>query len=342
MPRATSPSARRAVHAQHVYELPLLTCVALYPSTPWLLHIAGQFTPVRHAGGDMLREYMHFVNPMTQPPWPLNPISCGWSQWFPGECFDRAGWTCFAVEYVIEGNGELIVEGQRHELRQGDVFILHPKEHHLYRAGPQGIFRKHFIVFHGGHTNVMFKMLGLHTVSHVRPSTSTAPQVKRLYAEIEAVAQRQPEDFIRRISTLSYELLNVLMATVRRHQPPPVLPAPIVRAVRFADAHLTEVLSVVQLAKVARCTPRHLCRLFQQHLHIGVHEWLARNKIIIAAIDLRLSTKKVWQVAEDAGFENRFYFMAMFKRLTGLTPTVYRQRCSSMKEQPKRSESDLP
>jgi AraC-like DNA-binding protein len=307
-----------------------LSRTTLYPEIGWLTRIPGHFVPAHQRGTEMPRECIYFSSLAPAPPLPLNPNSCGWSQWLPGEAFNRKDWTCHGVEYVLEGSGELTVNRRRYDLQPGDVFILHPAEHHAYRSGPSGVFRKAFMAFHGGLTREVFHTFGLDAVSHVRPSVRAAPHVKHLFAEIQAMAQYKPDGYIWRISALGYELLNVLAQAARAPHAEPVLPAALVQAVQYADAHLFEPLGVSDMARAAHCSTRHLSRLFQEHLRIGVHDWLTRNKILAAASMLRTSAARVHLIAEHIGFDNPFHFMSVFKSVVGMTPTEYRRLSSGM------------
>lgn len=41
--------------------------------------------------------------------------------------------------YVVEGSGEVLLEGKYHPIKAGDVVYVPPDEEHQFRAGPQGM-----------------------------------------------------------------------------------------------------------------------------------------------------------------------------------------------------------
>ena len=69
----------------------------------------------------------------------------------------------------------------------------------------------------------------------------------------------------------------------------------------------------------------HLFRLFHRFLAVSPNEYLARFRVQSACAMLSSSNLSVKSIAHAVGYEDQLYFSKVFRRLTGETPTGYRQ-----------------
>ena len=97
-------------------------------------------------------------------------------------------------------------------------------------------------------------------------------------------------------------------------------------AVAYIDAHLSEELSVRELA--ARCfvSADHLTRMFKKKFGMTVSEYIQDKRISLAAELLRHKDLSISMVANTVGFGNYSYFTEQFKKRYGLTPREYQKR----------------
>lgn len=82
--------------------------------------------------------------------------------------------------------------------------------------------------------------------------------------------------------------------------------------------------SLSLLAKRAHTTERTLARRAQRDLGISVSEWRQRLRVITAMPMLEAGAK-VENIAYDLGYASASAFIAMFRRLMGVTPDEYRR-----------------
>jgi AraC-like DNA-binding protein len=58
---------------------------------------------------------------------------------------------------------------------------------------------------------------------------------------------------------------------------------------------------------------------------MGTHEWLEKFRLRNAAIMLRNSGKRLYEIAAEVGYDDPFYFSIAFKRIAGISPSEYRR-----------------
>jgi AraC family transcriptional regulator len=92
----------------------------------------------------------------------------------------------------------------------------------------------------------------------------------------------------------------------------------------FLEAHLTEDVSLAQLASVAGLSETHFCRAFKQATGLPAHQYLLHRRIERARGMLRDRDVSLVEVALRLGFSSQSHFTSHFRRLTGTTPARYR------------------
>jgi AraC family transcriptional regulator len=86
----------------------------------------------------------------------------------------------------------------------------------------------------------------------------------------------------------------------------------------------TENLTLEQIASEVGVHPVHLASVFRQKYHCTVGEYIRELRIEYACREITKGEKPLVTIALEAGFANQGHFSGNFKRLTGFTPTSYR------------------
>ena len=97
------------------------------------------------------------------------------------------------------------------------------------------------------------------------------------------------------------------------------------RALRVIEENLDKTLDTAELARLAHMSPSLLKKTFARHSGVGVMEYFRARKIN-AAIPLLREGVSVQEIATRLGFSNAGYFSTVFRRVTGRTPSYYRNR----------------
>ncbi len=111
-------------------------------------------------------------------------------------------------------------------------------------------------------------------------------------------------------------------------------PAYIIRAVRYIEDNLSEKISLDRLAKEANLSKFHFCRVFFRHIGMTPLQFTAfmrveKAKELLAREDLNVSI-----VAVQVGFNDLGTFLRQFKKLTGVTPTVFKSTIKKLEISP--------
>lgn len=72
-------------------------------------------------------------------------------------------------------------------------------------------------------------------------------------------------------------------------------------------------------------SPNYLSQLFKKYNDVGFTDYINQMKIAKAKELMTESTLKVYEIADQLGFESSFYFSKVFKKVEGCSPRDYIQ-----------------
>jgi AraC-like DNA-binding protein len=257
---------------------------------------------------------------------PIHVQQVGTSSWCPGTCIERKVSNILSIELVTNGCGELIVDGKKNDIQKNDVFILHPDEHHIYRALPPERFSRHVVFLTGRNSMHLIKQTELDTVSHIRLSPQKAKYVLEIFENINLTNRMKQDGFIRTASSETYKLILLLSDEVYGQCNLPDLPDNLVDAMEYVYNNLEKKIHPDHMAQAAHCSTGNLARLFKEHLNTTPYYWAECQKIIYATKILANSRKKIYEIAEELSYCDQFHFTKVFKRFIGMSPTTFRQQ----------------
>lgn len=95
---------------------------------------------------------------------------------------------------------------------------------------------------------------------------------------------------------------------------------------KYIQSHVEERLSLNEVAAVFGLSPNYLSVLFKKTCGIGFSEYITQMKINKAKAMLLEQDMKIYEVADQLGFESAFYFSKVFKKVEGISPRDYIQQ----------------
>ena len=103
------------------------------------------------------------------------------------------------------------------------------------------------------------------------------------------------------------------------------LPAYRVRRVaQYIRENLRRELRLAELSAVVHMSPYHFARLFKRSTGVPPHRFLVRHRIDEACALLAARKVPIAEIARSVGFRTPSHFTTTFRRVTGMTPSAYR------------------
>lgn len=107
------------------------------------------------------------------------------------------------------------------------------------------------------------------------------------------------------------------------------------RAIDYVEEHLTEVINVKELAKLAQCSEYHFSRMFSSLAGITLSEYIRRRRLTVAAFELQSGDIKVIDVAMKYGYTSADAFTRAFQSLHGIPPSAAKSQGHVLKAFPR-------
>ncbi|MDO4338561.1 MAG: response regulator [Eubacteriales bacterium] len=89
---------------------------------------------------------------------------------------------------------------------------------------------------------------------------------------------------------------------------------------KYIACNLNQRLTLQNTAMTFNISANYLSQLFKKNTEIGFNEYVALKKIEQAKKLLKQGNLKIYEIADELGFENAFYFSRVFKKIEGCSP----------------------
>lgn len=209
----------------------------------------------------------------------------------------------------VEGEAEVICEGTTVRLTPDRFYLIPPRT--AFSSRNVGAFAKWYVHFILSRTDLI-----------PVPGVYALPLDAIAKAYLESLEQGRGEPYNWESASLVVHALGCLPAAAWTDQK---LDPRVIRAMEFFESHLAERISAGDAARAAGVSVRNLNHLFRSQLRLAPMTVLLNYRLDRACHLLRNSEQSIEQVAESAGFPNRYYFSRMLKQHRGISPAAYRK-----------------
>lgn len=97
------------------------------------------------------------------------------------------------------------------------------------------------------------------------------------------------------------------------------------RVLEYVEVHLTDDISVGELAKIACLSVFHFTRAFAASMGVPPHRYVSQRRLDYAKAMIVAGDEPLDRIALDARFGSQSSFTRAFRRATGMTPGQYRR-----------------
>ena len=222
-----------------------------------------------------------------------------------------------AFEFVTEGDGILICENIRYELRPGDLYILWPDKTISARPGPSGFLRKKCVLLEGNLIDYVCK--DFQSVNVIRPEN---PQrLEKIYADIKQLILEKGEFVQEELEVQSYALLVELNRLAMSEQ----YPYPLCQVLKLIDADLHVEHTLNSLCLECKMSISTLSKLFQRYLNTSPMNYIIGRRLEYARQLIKVSNMPLKKVAERCGYNSESFLSRSFKKKFGMSPASCRR-----------------
>ncbi len=231
----------------------------------------------------------------------------------------------YILHLVVSGKGRYITPNDCFELSRGDMFLIRPYTEIEYYADENDPWEYLWVNFTGAEAEILLKRTDF---------TAENPVINGCNDEIKTAM----EDIIANAGTSRYEAagltgrLYILLSLLMKHSNRKSSRSQreqekhrIIKSARdFVATNYPLPVSVEDIAEASNVSRTTLFRVFKSELNTTPVDYLTTYRIAQAKILLLETDLSVTAVARSTGYEDNLYFSRVFRKITGTTPTEYR------------------
>nr|WP_302111043.1 AraC family transcriptional regulator [uncultured Acetatifactor sp.] len=85
-------------------------------------------------------------------------------------------------------------------------------------------------------------------------------------------------------------------------------------------------ITLPEIAQYAGLSPNYISSLFKEHMGISIHNYIQREKTVIACNLLMHTDRPISEISVYLGFKSQSNFASIFRKWQNMTPTEYRDK----------------
>ena len=240
-----------------------------------------------------------------------------------------AGTRDWLLTYTVGGKGLYRLDTLTRSVKAEDVTLLAPGVPHDYATQqidqPWDFFWVHFLPR-------PYWTQWLLSLPQVRPgffvlSVHDVAIQARLHLIFERLVQDSlmPGTFQEDLALNALEEGLILLAQQQARHAERPLDARIEVVLQHLAQHISDPLSVGELAHIVALSPSRLSHLFKAQVGDSLAATLLKLRLRQAARLLEFTAQSVSEIALSTGFQSPFHFSRQFKAYHGMSPTAYRE-----------------
>lgn len=243
----------------------------------------------------------------------------------------------YEIYYLLRGERHFFVNGAVYRLKKGDfVMIDRHARHHTMDAVERPLHEKLEIRFHPEFLeecrdfgNGAFKAFEAGSrVLH--PAAEVQDYIEHQYYRMMYELYHKPEGYRDAVRLSLLELLQVasreiVQAVPARHSRLSGLHEKVPEIAQFVARHYAEEWTLSRIAEQYHFNAAYLSSKFKEVTGLSFMEHVNRARIREAQRLLTNTSDRISEICTHVGFRHLTHFDRMFKKFTGLAPSVYRE-----------------
>jgi AraC-like DNA-binding protein len=230
--------------------------------------------------------------------------------------------------FFREGDGTIIIRNREYQPKPGQLFLLPAGIDVICSTNPSNTFRKYWC--HFKLTAGDIHLFQLFQIPHYVNITDEVWLENRFIELIELKGSSELSAPFR-IKAIMYELISLFLEKAESHQKDEIwgiaADSPSMTKIHailsYIDHHLSDQMSIEELASQIHIHPNYFLKLFKSSIGISPIVYINKKRMEKAQHLLLATDHSLSSIADMVGME-QYYFSRMFKKIMGLTPSSYR------------------
>ncbi|HLQ72307.1 MAG TPA: AraC family transcriptional regulator [Bacillota bacterium] len=227
-------------------------------------------------------------------------------------------------QYTLAGRGEIIIDNDMYELKQGDAFFIKiPSNHKYYLPKNSDSWEFIYITLFGEESLKSYEEIKKSLGQIISLDLHSAP-VSMLFEMFNKVSNQKINDAYES-SALAFSFLMELHRFALNLHKNKDWPTPITKAIAFIDSNYASSISLDDIVSVSGLSKYYFMRLFHKATKLTPIQYLKKTRINRSIEMLKNETLNIQDIAIRVGFSNGNYFSKVFRSYLGVSPSQFRK-----------------
>jgi AraC-like DNA-binding protein len=231
----------------------------------------------------------------------------------------------------LGGQGWFASGGRHWSVGPGTLVFATRAEAHAYAADADDPWTLQWVHFDGQHAAHFIALTGLRPDESLIP-IGEQPHISLLFSEILNVLQSGYS--LHHLITISASLRQLLSNIAFLNTFAPIASGKglhVEAVINYMLEHLTQSLSLDDFADYAAMSRSYFSSQFREKTGYAVMDYFIRLKIQKACELLETTEMKVVEISHYLGYKDPYYFSRLFKKISGISPSYYRQSMAQVR-----------
>lgn len=251
-------------------------------------------------------------------------------------------------EFIIVTSGKVIfqVENSSYELNEGEIIVIGPRElHSAYIVNSNKACMCKSLNFNcemlssKSSDAIQIKFINplinnqLNLPHHLTCKNETEKAIKTYLLDLISVLNSKESNFELASKSYLYMIFSKIMLMVSYKDTNESINAHNTNKIddfkhilNYIHANYNKPITIKELASELKISEGHFCRTFKSFTFKTPIDYINYYRITKAQDFLVNSDKKILEISLDVGFNNLSYFINIFKKNTGYTPSDFRKK----------------
>jgi AraC-like DNA-binding protein len=219
---------------------------------------------------------------------------------------------CYELVYYINGSGCSKIGNESYSYSSNNFAIIEPNYYH-----DESHYNTTNVIFIGFkyNGNAISLKTGIYTDNHQQSVLNYLNEIKKEISEHKKHFQWKVDLLLQEL-LIEFSRLDVQRVSKN---------CDFSYIKKFIEENYNHKIDIKSLSELSGYSYHHFRHTFKQKTGFSPINYLMHQRILNAQILLKQSTLTMIDICTECGFSNESQFSSMFRKMTGLTPSMYRK-----------------
>lgn len=222
------------------------------------------------------------------------------------------------IEYVLEGEGTVIINSCSYRVKKGEVYFLPQGVGHQYFSDDKNPWTKIWFTATGYLSDYLIQAYNFENINVVRNC-----DIENKMQQILELLKTKSDDTTLSAPLLFHEVL-IKMSSAAEMSKKTYSPLAL-RIKNYLDTHIENHVSLEDISRAVYRSPSQIIRTFKKEFNMAPYEYLLNCRLKAAELMLQNTFMSIKEIAYRLDFADEHYFSSFFKEKRGISPSKCRE-----------------